>query len=105
MILGEREIRLLEMINEKLDRLQLLIPLLRILAKANIDKALNDVLTTSTRRRIFELCDGENSVQRIARRSRTTTRYVNLLINELEAAGLVIITRRGNRRYPQRIIL
>lgn len=103
--MGEKEVKLLKMINEKLDSLTLAIPLLRILAKANIDKAINEVITTSTRRRIFELCDGDNSVQRIARRSRTTTRYVRMLINELEAAGLVIVTRRGSRRYPKRVIL
>jgi DNA-binding MarR family transcriptional regulator len=103
--LGEEDTKLLEMINEKLDSLMLAIPLLRIMAKAKVDEVLDDVLTTSTRKRIFELCDGENSVQKIAKRAKTTKRYVNMLINELEAAGLVIVTRKGSQRYPKRVIM
>lgn len=103
--MGDLELKQLKMINEKLDRLLLAVPLLRILAKANISAAINEVLTTSTRKKIFQLCDGETSVQRIARRSKTTTRYVNLLVNELEAAGLIIVVKKGARRYPKRILL
>lgn len=100
----DNEIKLLRKINEKLDRLQSMVPLLRILAKANIDKAKNSTLTTSTRKEIFEYCDGKMDVQEIAKKAKTTTRYVNLLIAELEDAGLVVVEKKGARRYPRRTI-
>jgi regulatory protein YycH of two-component signal transduction system YycFG len=96
MVMSE-ETELLREINEKLT-------LLRILASANIDKAKEKLLTSDSRKHIFDLCDGKKEIKKIAEITKTTDRYVNLFIEDLENAGLIAVRKEGNKRYPKRII-
>jgi CRP-like cAMP-binding protein len=98
------EIEQLKEINQKLERLLSIIPLLKILAKTNIDQARSDILSTSTRKEIFELCNGEKDIKEIAKKANTTKRYVNILMGELEEAGLVVVKKKGAKRYPKKTL-
>ena len=92
------------MIDEKsfmklLDELTNIRQLVEMLARDALRKELENVATTDDRKRIWALCDGSLSTDKIAREVNITQRTVQIFVKALQDADLVVKERRG---YPKR---
>lgn len=88
-------------LGKKLDQI---IGLLKILAKKDIDELKKVAFSTGTKRRIYELCDGETEILEIAKKAEVTRQYLHATLSELEESGFVTINQRGRNRYPKKVI-
>lgn len=91
----------LKNLEEKLDEV---IALLRILASKEVDERRRIVLSTTKKQQIYELCDGSNEMNEVARKAEVSGEYVRLTVKDLEDNGFVKVISEGAKRYPKRII-
>jgi len=80
------------------------IALLKILAGKEIEERRRTIISTPKRQRIYELCDGDNEMNEIARKAKASGEYVRLTIRDLEDVGFIIVRSEGAKRYPKRVI-
>ena len=83
---------LLEKVYDELTKVR---HLLEIIAKDELQKDLERVVTTKERRMIWTLCDGLTSTDEIAQKIGVSQRTVQLVIKELLEADLVIMEKWG----------
>lgn len=69
--------------------------LLEILAKNELQKALEHVVTTKERRMMWALCDGLTTTDEIARKTGVSQRAVQIVVKELLKADLITVETRG----------
>lgn len=73
--------------------------LLELLAKDSIKGELERITTTDERKKVWALCDGNNTTSEIAQKVTISLRAVQIALKELQEAGLITTGRRG---YPKR---
>lgn len=67
-----------------------------------------EYLTTSARKKIWELTDGSRNIADIAKEVskdvKISSEGVRIFVNDLEKEGFVEIIEEGRNRYPRRLI-
>jgi DNA-binding transcriptional ArsR family regulator len=97
-------LEVLKSINAKLDRLDDIQSLLRAGQKPSLDEAKAGVLgSSSLRRDIYKLCDGEHTVSAISNAIGKSMPVVSQVLSQLELASLVTEKRHGKNRYYQKL--
>jgi len=90
--MSEDQVKLLKEISTKLDAL---LSLMRIAFGDTIEAAKERSFARSEiKKQIYELCDGKNTVEDIAKALQKSTAYVRVYLGTLEDEGLVV--RKGN---------
>lgn len=57
---------------------------------------------SNIRRKIYELCDGELTINEIAKKINQKLPNVSTEINYLVESGVITIKKMGSKKYPQR---
>jgi len=93
-------------INDKLEAIRKLLIVQNIAFRKEINKILNEeFLTTDTRKKIYNMFNGNNSIGDIAKKIGVTHESVRLLVDDLERVGAIeIIKKKGKTKYPLKII-
>ncbi len=91
------------MSDEKLDEIRLVLEDIRsLLLMANqdkLDQVKKDLLKPgSVESQVFELCDGENTIQEISSRIQKSTDYTSAVISNLRRKGLVRTIERNGKK-------
>jgi len=86
------------------ERLDQVIALLKILASKEIEEKRRTILSTPKKQQIYELCDGNNEMNEIAKKAKASNEYVRLTIRDLEDIGFITVKSEGVKRYPKRVI-
>lgn len=94
------EILLLEEISKKLDAL---LTIERLVNREKIEEELARTLGDGTRRKIFDMCDGEHSVSGMASQLDVSSPAVSQHLSALTEAGLITLQRTQPRRYVKRL--
>lgn len=98
-----RILKTLEDISGKLDTLILLS---KVGQKKELALLKDQILGRSkVRRKLYDLCNGELTINEIARLLNQKLPNISVEISYLEDSGLIIIKRIGKNKYPQRTIL
>ncbi len=97
---------LLVEINDKLEAIRKILFIQNIAHRREIIKYLNEeFLTTDTRKKIYNMFDGKNSIGDIAKKIGITHESVRLLVDQLENIGAIeILKKSGKTKYPLKII-
>jgi len=85
-------------------KLDLILSILKIIGRNSIEEAKKSVVSTRTKEKIFELCNGRRDLGDIAKIAGTSEEYVRLTVKELEEAGLVTAREARNKRLPMKVI-
>lgn len=88
--------RLLVMISAQIDEV---LSLLKVVHREQIDRHIHAILGDGTRRRIYEMCDGQNSVADMAAGLNISSPAVSQHLAVLTRAGLVRQQSSPPRRY------
>jgi len=93
-------------INDKLEAIRKLLFIQNITHRREITKVLNEeFLTTDTRKKIYNMFNGKNSIGDIAKKIGVTHESVRLLVDDLEKVGAIeIIKKKRKTKYPLKII-
>lgn len=93
-------------INDKLEAIRKILLIQNVANRKNIIKVINeDFLTTDKRKKIYNMFNGNNSIEDIAKKIGVTHESVRLLVNDLENIGAIeIIKKVGKTKYPLKII-
>jgi len=78
--------------------------LLKIMAIQEFQKLRSSILSTRNKVKIFELCDGELSLNEIAEKVNVSSEAVRLTIKDFDDVGIIIIKRSGKKWYPRRVL-
>jgi DNA-binding transcriptional ArsR family regulator len=73
--------------------------LLEIIARENLGKELENILTTRERKMVWALSDGLTDTKTIAERAEVSQRAVQITLKGLQNAGFLTVERRG---FPKR---
>jgi len=73
--------------------------LLEMTVKSSIKKELENILTTTERKAVWALSDGETDTKTIADKVGVSQRAVQVTIKDLQDANLILIAKRG---FPKR---
>lgn len=87
---------------ERIETKRLLEKILCVLKLANnkvILKEKEEILKNKTKRRIYNLCDGNHTVSDIASELKTTQPNVSYHLSSLLESGLVLFDDLGGKRY------
>ena len=97
---------LLVEINDKLEAIRKILFIQNIAHRREIIKVLNEeFLTTDTRKKIYNMFNGNNSIGDIAKKIGVTHESVRLLVDDLENIGAIeILKKSGKTKYPLKII-
>jgi len=87
--------------DEEIELLRRIERYLRIQVREPFLKALLEIASTPQRRKIWKLCDGNNSIERISKEAGISIRAVHYFLEEAKEAGLIVFERRG---YPKRVL-
>ena len=99
----------MEELNEKLlAKLDEIIRLLKPISYAEssqLDEMIDQqFLTTTERKKMYNLFDGKHTQQEIAKEVGVTDEAVRLLVTDLESKGLIdIVKKKGKAKIPKRI--
>jgi DNA-binding transcriptional ArsR family regulator len=74
--------------------------LLEFIARSELKKSIEMVVTTEERRKVYCLLDGLASTEQIAQKAGVSQRAVQLEVKDLTNAGLIVTEKRG---FPKRI--
>jgi len=74
--------------------------LLLVMARGDIQKELETIITTDEKKKIWALCDGINTTTEISNKAKVSIRYVQVIIKDLQNANLVSVEKRG---IPKRV--
>ncbi len=93
-------------INNKLEAIRKILFIQNIAHRREVIKVLNEeFLTTDTRRKIYNMFNGNNSIGDIAKKIGVTHESVRSLVDDLEKVGAIeIIKKKGKTKYPLKII-
>lgn len=69
--------------------------LLELLARDSIKGELERITTTDERKKVWALCNGNNNTTDIAQKVSISLRAVQIVLKDLQEAGLVTAVRRG----------
>ena len=75
--------------------------LLQLIARDQLKRMLDDIISTDLREKMWNLMDGTNSTTMIAEKLNSSPRAVQMFVKELEKHELV---ESKNRGYPNRTI-
>jgi len=89
------------LMKEILSNLVSLKELLELLAIPLIKEKVEKLASTSQRRKMWILSNGENSTRGIAQKVKVSNRSIRYFVNEGRKAGIIITVKRG---YPKRKI-
>lgn len=95
------KIKVLDEINEKMN---LILNLLKIISAPYKDEMTKKLITTSVKKKIYELCNGFLDMGKIADKVGVSRRYVELFVNELSSGGLIKIEKKGRLGFPNKIL-
>lgn len=92
------------MISEKsfmklIDEVSKIRQLVELLAKEVIRKDLEDLATTTGRKKLWALCDGSLNTEELAQKANVSQRTVQVFVKKLKESDLIFLERRG---YPKR---
>jgi len=73
--------------------------LLEMAVKDSLKKELERILTTTERKKVWALCDGETDTKTMAEKAGVSLRAVQVALKDLQDAGLIMVEKRG---YPRR---
>jgi len=73
--------------------------LLEMIAKENLEKELENILTTRERKMVWASSDGFTDTKTIAERAGVSQRAVQITLKDLQDAGLLTVEKRG---FPKR---
>lgn len=93
-------------INDKLEAIRKILFIQNIVHRKEISKVLNEeFLTTDTRKKIYNMFNGNNSIGDIAKKIGVTHESVRLLVDDLEKVGAIeIIKKKRKTKYPLKVI-
>jgi len=91
----------LRSLEKKLDEI---IALLKILASNVVMEQKRTLLSTSKKQEIYELCDGTNEINTIAKKAGVSREYIRLTVKDFEDVGLIYIKKVGNKKYPTKVL-
>jgi DNA-binding MarR family transcriptional regulator len=86
--------------DEMLKKLAIICKLLYMQVKPKTERLKEELKLTQKQKQVYELCNGKNSLQEIAKKAKCSERYVKRLLPEWEKMGLIISTGKGaGKRY------
>ena len=93
-------------INDKLEAIRKILLIQNVGHRREIIKVLNEeFLTTDTRKKIYNMFNGNNSIGDIAKKIGVTHESVRLPVDDLENIGAIeILKKSGKTKYPLKII-
>ncbi len=98
--------KILKSLEEISGKLDILISIVKLGEKNELTLLKEQVLGSSkVRRAIYELCNGEKTINEIAVSVNQKLPNVSTELRYLEDSGLITIKKSGKNKYPQRVIL